>query len=110
MTAPDPAVVVQNQLFPPGPQPADAITMYEGASQAKNGWTPWRAWDLRGPLLKLTWDLLRFQVPSAPVADATVPVGLRDSVNNILFLTKQNNAILKALAKAGSIDISSITG
>lgn len=110
MTAPDPAVVVQGQLFPPGPQPADAITMYEGATQAKNGFAPWRAWDVRGPFLKLAWDLLRFQVPTAPSADATLPVGLRDSVNQSLFLAKQNNQILRALAKAGNVDISAITG
>jgi hypothetical protein len=110
MTAPDPAVLVQNQLFPPGPQPADAITLYEGADKAKNGFTPWRAWDLRGPLLKLCWDLLRFQVPAKPNPDPTVPVGLRDSVNAILFLSNQNNKILRKLAEVGKVDISEIVG
>jgi hypothetical protein len=111
MTAPDPAFTAQQQLFPPGPRPIDAITLYEGATQAKNGFTPWAAWDLRGPILKMAWDLLRFQLPAKVTPlDPTVPIGLRDSINHILVQTQENNLILRRLAKTGNVDISDITG
>ena len=111
MSAPiDPATVVQNQLFPPGPEPADAITVYEGADPVTE-FKPWRAWDLRGPLLKLCWDLLRFQLIESgkPVA-RTLPRGLRDTITHIWFTTEQNNQILRRLAKVGNVDHSDITG
>lgn len=92
----DPVVSVQQQLFPPGPPPPDTITMYEGATQFK----PWKAWDVRGWLNRLVWDLLRFQKVDdhAPPADRTQPLGLRDTVTTIWFLTDQNNKLLKAIA------------
>jgi hypothetical protein len=92
----DPVVSVQQQLFPPGPPPPDTITMYEGATQFK----PWRAWDVRGWLNRLVWDLLRFQKVDdhAPPADRTQPLGLRDTVTTVWFLTDQNNKLLKAIA------------
>jgi hypothetical protein len=92
----DPVVSVQQQLFPPGPPPPDTITMYEGATQFK----PWKAWDVRGWLNRLVWDLLRFQKldDHAPPADRTQPLGLRDTVTTIWFLTDQNNKLLKAIA------------
>ena len=111
MTSPDPGVaVVQNQLFPPGPAPSDAITVYEGTDPTKGQKFSFRAWDLRGPILKLTWDLLRFQkVDNGHLpADRTTPVGLRDSVNIILRLTDQNNTILRRLAAASKVDISDL--
>lgn len=110
MTAPDPATVVQNQLFPPGPQPSDAIQMYQGADAIKNGFKPWTAWDLRGPILRLCWDLLRFQVMGfgKMPADLTTPIGLRDSVNVILNMTYQNNLMLQRMAKVAGIDVSDI--
>jgi hypothetical protein len=109
---PDPAVVVQNQLFPPGPQPPDAIEVYAGADPVKNGFKSWIAWDVRGPLLRLMWDLLRFQqMPRGKMpADLTTPIGLRDSVNVILNMTYQNNQILQRLAKQANINISDILG
>lgn len=92
----DPVVSVQQQLFPPGPPPPDTITMYEGATQFK----PWKAWDVRGWLNRLVWDLLRFQKldDHAPPADRTQPLGLRDTVTTVWFLTDQNNKLLKAIA------------
>jgi hypothetical protein len=95
----DPVVSVQQQLFPPGPPPPDTITMYEGATQFK----PWKAWDVRGWLNRLVWDLLRFQKldDHAPPADRTQPLGLRDTVTTIWFLTDQNNKLLKAIAANG---------
>jgi hypothetical protein len=106
----DPVTTVQNQVFPPGPMPSDAITMYQGADPVRNGFSPWKAWDLRGPILRLAWDLLRFQVMGygKMPADLTTPIGLRDSVNVILNMTWQNNQILQRLCKAGDIDISDI--
>jgi len=106
----DPVAVVQAQLFPPGPKPADAITMYQGADKTKNGFASWDAWDLRGPVLRLAWDLLRFQqMPYGKMpADLTTPIGLRDSVNVILNMTWQNNQILQRMAKVADIDISDI--
>jgi hypothetical protein len=110
MTAPDPTTVVQNQLFPPGPQPPDAITVYQGADPEKNGFSPWKAWDIRGPLLRLMWDLLRFQqMPAGKMpTDLTTPIGLRDSVNVILRQTNQNYQILQRICEVGKIDISDI--
>lgn len=111
MTAPpDPVTVVQAQLFPPGPKPADAITLYQGANKAQNGFAPWDAWDMRSPLLRLAWDLLRFQqvgYGKLP-ADRTIPIGLRDSINVILRATDQNYQILQRMAKIAGIDISDI--
>lgn len=101
----DPVVSVQQQLFPPGPPPPDAITLYEGATQFK----PWKAWDVRGWLNRLVWDLLRFQKVDdhAPPADRTQPLGLRDTVSTIWFLTDQNNKLLKAIAaKVGAASVS----
>jgi hypothetical protein len=107
MTAPDPAFVVQQQVFPPGPQPPDAITMYDGAIPAKNGFGPWKAWDLRGWLNRLVWDLLRFQTIDSgkPNADRTVPYGLRDTVSAIWYLTDQNNQLLKSIATKVGADM-----
>lgn len=97
MTAPDPAFVVQQQLFPPGPQPADAITLYEGAEKAKNGFAPWRAWDLRGPVLKLAWDLLRFRklsdgkaIAAEIAADPTKAHSLYDWVLYVAYQLSQS--------------------
>lgn len=101
MTAPpDPAFVVMNEMFPPGPPPGDTIFLYDGAVQAKNGFSPWKAWDIRGWLNRLVWDLLRFQVIDSgkPNPDRTVPYGLRDTVSAIWYLTDQNNQLLKAIA------------
>ena len=103
---------IQAQLFPPGPEPADAITVYDGADPAKGQKFAFRAWDLRGPLLKLAWDLLRFQLidNGKLPPDRKTPLGLRDSVNIILRTTDQNNAILQRLAASAKVDISDITG
>lgn len=108
---PDPVTTVQNQLFPPGAPPADAIIVYDGVDPAKGQKFSFKAWDLRGPILKLCWDLLRFQkIDNGKLPpDRTTPVGLRDSVNIILRLTDQNNIILRRLAAANKIDISDLT-
>lgn len=111
MTAPDPAFVVQQQLNPPGPEPHDSIVMYDGHPTGLNGWSSWKAWDMRTWLNRLTWDLLRMQKPAPhPSVDPTVPIGLRDGVTLILSLAWQNNQILRRLAKTGNIDITDITG
>jgi hypothetical protein len=106
---PDPAVVVMNQLFPPGPTP-DTITVYDGTSTAKGQNFAFRAWDLRGPILKLCWDLLRFQVVDNGKlpADRTTPVGLRDSVNIILRDVDQNNTMLRRICAQLKIDVSDL--
>ena len=112
MTAPDPAFVVQQQVFPPGPPPPDAITVYDGADPAKGQNFSFRAWDLRGPILRIVWDLLRFRKIGDGKqfgADATVPHGLYDWVLYTAYLTNQNNQILRKLAQVGNIDISAIT-
>lgn len=98
--APDPATVVMNELFPPGPMPPDAITLYDGALQAKNGFSPWKSWDVRGWLNRLVWDLLRFQTIDSgkPNSDRTVPYGLRDTVTATWYLADQNNVLLRAIA------------
>lgn len=110
MTAPDPAWVVQQQVFPPGPQPADAITMYDGALPAKNGFAPWKSWDIRGWLNRLTWDLLRFQTIDSgkPNADRTVPYGLRDTVSAIWYLVDQNNQLLRAIAAKVDANVAAV--
>jgi hypothetical protein len=113
MTAPlppDPAFVVMGQLFPPGPTP-DTITVYDGTSTAKGQNFAFRAWDLRGPILKLAWDLLRFMVVDNGKlpADRTMPVGLRDSVNITLRTVDQNNTMLRRICKSLSVDISDLT-
>lgn len=112
MTAPDPAFVVQQQLFPPGPEPSDSITMYDGHPAGLNGWSSWKAWDMRSWLNRLTWDLLRSQPVSQgkPTYASTVPIGLRDAITRIAYQTDQNNQILRKLAQVGNIDISAITG
>ena len=109
--APDALAAVQNQLFPPGPPASDAFVVYDGADPAKGQNFAFRAWDMRGPVFKLVWDLLRFQkVDNGHLpADRTTPVGLRDSVNIILRLTDQNNQILRRLAAASKVDISDLT-
>lgn len=120
MTAPDPTTVVQNQFFPPGPKPADAIILYEGADPTYQSWADlssptkggWWAWDLRSPILRLAWDLLRFMLidNGKPGTDRKRPVGLRDSVNTILYQTDQNNQILRRMAQVANINITDITG
>lgn len=109
MTAPDPATVVQNQVFPPGPQPPDAITMYDGALQAKNGFAPWKSWDVRGWLNRLTWDLLRFQTIDSgkPNPDRTVPYGLRDTITALWYLADQNNQLLQRLVASAVVNSTS---
>jgi len=112
----DPIAVVQAQLFPPGPKPADAILLYEGADPKYQSWAQepnggfW-TWDLRGPLLRLCWDLLRFMkiANGKPAADRNRPIGLRDSINQILYQTDQNNQILQRLAQVAGVNISDIT-
>lgn len=111
MTNPgDPASVVQSQLFPPGPQPSDAIVMYDGHPAGLNGWSSWKAWDMRSWLNRLTWDLLRSQPLSQgkPNYANTVPIGLRDAVTRIAYQTDQNNQILRAIAAKTATDISAI--
>ena len=116
----DPATAVNEQMWggaampPPGAPagaPRDAVRLYEGADQAKNGFKSWWVWDLRSPILKLCWDLLRFELidDGKGNPDRTVPIGLRDSVNRIMYQTDQNYQILQRLAKVANIDISDIT-
>lgn len=115
----DPIFAIQGQLFPPGPRPKDAILVYEGADPKYQTWALEKnggfwAWDLRGPILRLVWDLLRFMKidngkPNSD-GDRKRPIGLRDSVNQILYQTDENNKILRRLAQVGAINISDITG
>jgi hypothetical protein len=122
MTAPDPVEIsVNNQCWgvggpapagAPANAPADAVQLYQGADAAKNGFKSWWAWDIRSILLKLGWDLLRFQPigtgKPAPGWDRTLPVGLRDTITRTWYLADQNNQILQALAAAAKVDITAI--
>ena len=125
MTAPDPVEVsVNNQCWgsggtapagAPAGAPADAIVMYDGATPKVYPWAKlpnggWYAWDLRSVILTLAHDLLRCQPidNGKPPTDRTTPTGLRDSINQILYLADQNNRILQALAAAGKVDITAI--
>ena len=104
---------VQNQLLNAG----DKIKVYDGAGKNDGfSWAQlpdagWWAWDLRGWVRQLTWDLLRFQRPSdAKDGSPTTKYGLRDSVNRQHLLAEQNNFMLKALCKANKIDLSGMPG
>jgi hypothetical protein len=102
---------VMAQLFPPrqgnGQPPGDTITLYEGASQAKNGFSPWKAWDVRSWLNRLSWDLLRFKKidDGVPSSDRSVPYGLRDTITAIWFLVDQNNKLLHQLLTEQGSDV-----
>jgi hypothetical protein len=103
---------VMGILFPPrqanGQPPADAIVMYDGADKAKNGWAPWKAWDIRGWLNRLTWDLLRFKPIDAgvPASDRTIPYGLRDTITAIWWLADANHKLLLEIGDKVGVDTS----
>jgi hypothetical protein len=94
----------------PAGAPADAMQIYQGADKKLNGFTSWWVWDLRSPILKLCWDLLRFQKidDGKGNPDRTVPVGLRDSVNEIRYKTDRALAIAELLAAKLDVDISKL--
>jgi hypothetical protein len=84
--------------------------MYQGATQAKNGFAPWKAWDLRGPILKLAWDLLRF-FPleyGRPNPDDTVPYGMRDSIARIMFQVNRTEKKIDLIAAKLGVDLSGV--
>ncbi|WP_409428366.1 hypothetical protein [Mycobacterium sp. SMC-11] len=101
---------VMNALFPANPGPGDTITVYDGADPLKNGFAPWRAWDLRGWVRQLTWDLLRFRPieDGRPNADRTIKFGLFDAVMRVAYQTDQNNQILRRLATKHGVDLTDL--
>jgi len=111
------AGAVQAQLFPPGPQPNDAIIMFDGAPRSIFPWAKltnggWWAWDVRSVLLTFAHDLLRFQKPGDAKLIGTfnpaMPWGLRDQINRIHLLAEQDHQILVAIAAKTGTDISTI--
>jgi hypothetical protein len=90
---------------------ADKIKMYDGATKSEAGFDAWWAWDIRGWLNRLTWDLLRFQKP-ANYKDGNVgkPWGLRDSVSRQQLVAEQNLFVLRKLAEANKIDLTGMPG
>jgi hypothetical protein len=103
---------VMNQLGGPGSpsNPADTITVYDGADPKKNGFAPWRAWDLRGWVRQLTWDLLRFRAidDGKPNADRTVKLGLWDAVLRTVFQVDRQDEVLKRIAAKIGVDVSDL--
>lgn len=93
----------------------DRIKVYDGAGK-EDGFTwaqlpdaGWWAWDLRGWVKQLAWDLLRFQKPSAfSHGDIDKKWGMRDSITRVHFLAEQNNKILRRLAGHAGVDISDL--
>lgn len=83
--------------------PGDLNTLYEGSSAPK------KVIDLRGMIKYITWDLLRFQKPSAfvdPTRDwVNTPIGMRDSASRQAVLTEQNNVMLRLLCKQAGINL-----
>lgn len=104
---------VNNALGGPGSpsNPSDTITVYDGADTAQNSFAPWAAWDMRGWLRQLTWDLLRFRKIDAgkPSVDRTVPLGLWDAVLRGAYQADQNNTILRRLAAKLDVDVSDLS-
>lgn len=108
------AATVMEELFPP-PVPDDAIIVYEGASNQWYDWAHgpnggWSAWDMRGWLRQLTWDLLRFR----PLTEASVdapedkPLGLWDAVLVNAKVNQRNSRILGRIADNLGVDISDL--
>jgi hypothetical protein len=96
--------------------PNDAITVYDGAGHQWFSWAQlanggWKAWDLRGWVRQLTWDLLRFQPIDygKPNPDRTVPYGLRDAITRTMYQADQCEQKLDLIIAAMKIDTSSIT-
>ena len=96
--------------------PNDKIVVYEGASKNLFPWAQlnnggWHAWDLRGWVRQLVWDLLRFQKPSDKAkGEVDVPWGLRDSVTRQHLVAEQNNWMLQKLCEANDIDLDEMPG
>ena len=104
---------VMNVLFPPKSgtnPPADTIVVYQGANPKRNGFTPWPAWDLRGWVRQLTWDLLRFRLidEGKPNADRTLPLGMYDMIVRNLFQTDRNEKMLRRICEKLEIDVSDL--
>lgn len=84
----------------------DLWTLYEGAPFAT------RTGSMRFGVLKLAWDLLRFQAVNkfaGPLSFGSL-FGLRDAVTRSLYTTERNYLILQRIAKKLDIDISDIPG
>lgn len=104
---------VQRELFPPmvnGHPPTDAIVVYQNADPKRNGFAPWTAWDLRGWIRQLTWDLLRFRLidEGKPNPDRTLPMGMYDHIMRVAYQTDRNEKILRRIAEHLEIDISDL--
>jgi hypothetical protein len=99
MTQPDPVGAVYQQFWgaPSGPSgPPDTITVYDGTDASKGQTFSFRAWDLRGPLLRLVWDLLRFRklsdgasIAAEIEADPAKPHGLYDWLMYVAYKLSQ---------------------
>ena len=104
---------VMSVLFPPqqdGHPPADTIVVYQGADSKRNGFTPWSAWDLRGWVRQLTWDLLRFRLidEGKPNPDRTLPMGMYDHICRISFQTDRSEQMLKRICEKLEIDVTDL--
>jgi hypothetical protein len=102
---------VNNALGGPGSpgNPPDTIVVYDGATVAANGFASWKAWDLRGTILTLVHDLLRFRPLSDGKPNPGVKRGLFDWVLQAAYQTDQNNTILRRIAaKTPGVDISDL--
>ena len=106
---------VMKAMFDPG----DKIVVYEGADKAHFPWAQlanggWWAWDLRGWVRQLVWDLLRFQKPVDKKItgdfDPALPWGLRDQITRIHLLQEQNNWMLRKLMDANKLPTTGMPG
>jgi hypothetical protein len=98
--------------------PSDKINMYDGATAddfpGPTGAGSWQAWDMRGWLNRLTWDLLRFQDWTKYGKSMPNPKsnrwGFRDSVTRQHCIAEQNNYMLRKICAQLKIDITGIPG
>ncbi len=82
--------------------------LYEGHPKGAK-----RVRDLRAMIKYITWDLLRFQRPSATKGGHTqvgVPWGMRDSVNRQHLVAEENNFMLRKLCEKNNIDLTGMLG
>ena len=95
----------------------DKIKVYDGAGKKDGfGWAQlpdagWWAWDIRGWIKQLTWDLLRFQRPTDfRGGDPNKKWGARDSWSRQHLLAEQNNILLKRIAVKVGADVTGLPG
>lgn len=95
----------------------DKIKVYDGAGK-NDGFTwaqlpdaGWWAWDIRGWIKALVWDLLRFQKPiDFKTGDPSKKWGARDSLSRQHLLAEQNNFMLRKICRHYGIDLDEMPG